>query len=210
MTRPDPVDDAVLTYYGSAKPSEALLEKLRPLADDANAPPPEVAGSIGPNLARHAAWAWSVAGLAAVIALVLGIGIFNSRPTHEDITALAHTEIALNHRKQLDSEWETHDIGVLRRTMDKLPFNLRLPDGPAWAGYQLIGGRYCSIDGELAAQLRVTGPDGKPCTLYVLADVPALDGIDTAGTSLGDVRVETWRSRGLLYGLARDLDPQSL
>ncbi|MEM1208210.1 MAG: hypothetical protein AAGI54_02990 [Planctomycetota bacterium] len=203
MTHHDPVDDAVLTHYADAKPSEALLKKLRPLAADGAV----VAGSIAPARKRYAMWAFATAGAAALIALVLGIGIYNTRPTHEDITALAHAEIALNHRKQLDCEWETNDVGVLRRTMDKLPFNLRLPDGPGWAGYQLVGGRYCSLDGELAAQLRITGPDGKPCTLYVLADVPGLDAIDTAGASLGDVRVETWRSRGLFDGLARDLDP---
>ncbi|MEO0587603.1 MAG: hypothetical protein AAF078_08180 [Planctomycetota bacterium] len=166
---PDPLDDALRDHYAAKRPSPEAMQAFK--AAVATEPPAVIAtvAPAQPSLAVRLGWA--AAGLAAAIALVVFVGSVVA-PSDDGLTDRVHAQIALNHRKDLASEWQTSDIAALCRTMDKLVFDLKLPDTGPLEGTRLLGGRYCSIDGELAAQLHLVGADDQPCTLYVMRDAP--------------------------------------
>ena len=115
-------------------------------------------------------------------------------------------EIAMNHNKQLDVEYRTDNLSDLGKKLTKLDF--RLSDaGPEISGnYKLLGGRYCSIQGNLAAQLKIQNNDSnKIATLYISGLNPELDRIKPIDIDFDGVNIRLWKHNGLLYGAASDL-----
>ncbi|MEM6334332.1 MAG: hypothetical protein AAF823_13430, partial [Planctomycetota bacterium] len=200
---PDPLDDALRAHYAAKRPSPEAMSAFKVAVATES---PAVIAAVAPAAprSRTARLGWAVAGVAAAIALVVFLGSFVS-PADNGLTNRVHAQIALNHRKDLASEWQTHDIAALCQTMDKLVFDLKLPDAGPLEGTRLLGGRYCSIDGELAAQLHLVGADDRPCTLYVVRDAPEFATLAAADSTQADVHVTTWRADGLVFGLARTL-----
>ncbi|MEM6314801.1 MAG: hypothetical protein AAF743_11975 [Planctomycetota bacterium] len=192
----DPVDAAVRAHYADQRPSPAALDRLRGLVAEQTAVQTPVQMAVG-----RGGWAVRALAVAAAVALAFLLGFLVAPDDDANFTASVHEEIALNHRKELGSEWPTTDLADLRASMDKLPFRLALPD--TRPDLHLRGGRYCSIDGQLAAQLQLVDDTNAPCTLYVLADDPALAAVIATTGHVDGIEVKTWRESGLLYGLAR-------
>ena len=67
----------------------------------------------------------------------------------------------------------------------------------------MIGGRYCSIHGNLAAQVKIRARDsGRLLTLYATGLTPELANISRQETGHDDVRIKTWNEGGVFFGLA--------
>lgn len=119
-------------------------------------------------------------------------------------------EVVNNHLKLKPLEVETNNMETIRSYFNKLDFMpvssrlLKQPD------LELLGGRYCSLQGIAAAQLRVrqTGTDHLQ-TLYqaeyrkdVFADIPTLEDGDTpVNIYVKGVKVTLWVEKGLLFAL---------
>jgi len=71
------------------------------------------------------------------------------------------------------------------------------------AGLEGRGGRYCSIQGELAAQISLTDAEGKPCTLYIAPLRGAVEEIGEGEHRAESVTIRFWRDNGRLFALAR-------
>ena len=106
-------------------------------------------------------------------------------------------EIALNHAKAYPPDFVSGSYDELAGRMAKLDFRLSRPDRDVGT---LLGARYCSLQGRVAAQLRLRDDDGRPCTLY---EVRALDGVEPGEYSVSGLSIRLWREGDLLYGLAR-------
>jgi anti-sigma factor RsiW len=111
------------------------------------------------------------------------------------------SEIAMNHRKQLNLEFSAGDYATLQAQMSKLDFALAPPSNPAASSLHVVGARYCSIQGQLAAQIRARDPAG---TVYTLYETKLTDKLRTvAGEVKAEgVRIRLWSEKGLFYGLA--------
>ena len=83
-----------------------------------------------------------------MMAVIIGQFYHFNKSTSELVLA----EIAMNHNKRLDSEYIFNDFNQLKLAMQRLDFELL---SPVNLSLKLIGGRYCSIQGNLAAQLKV-------------------------------------------------------
>jgi len=69
----------------------------------------------------------------------------------------------------------------------------------------LIGGRYCSIQGGLAAQLKVRSKaSGKVATLYVTTLTDKLQRIKGQRVVQDNVDIHLWQQQGRFFGLATD------
>lgn len=145
--------------------------------------------------------AWSALVAAAVIALIGAVASNWSVRFTRGLT----TEIAINHIKKMDMQVETPHYEVVQAGLPRLDFPL-LPTRPDLVdSYDLIGGRYCSLGGSPAAQLRLRRHrDGELVTLYVTRLGMRTGGVHAELTSQHGVRVELWRENGLVYGLACD------
>jgi len=70
---------------------------------------------------------------------------------------------------------------------------------------QKIDGRYCSIRGRIAAQLKVVhNISGKIVKLYVTTITERLSEMTNQNAIEGAVHTKLWKTNTLLYGLATD------
>ena len=118
-------------------------------------------------------------------------------------------EVAMGHYKDLEVEFAASSYDDLAQALDKLQFNLAEPS--RWGGavhstggaYELVGGRYCSIQAQLAALLKVRDADGGTATLYVTELSPELSSLPGTSRTLDGIEVDVWAERNLLFALAR-------
>ncbi|MHC4958184.1 MAG: hypothetical protein ACYTGN_07385 [Planctomycetota bacterium] len=137
---------------------------------------------------------------AAVVAVALVV-YFNRG---EDRTLAVAREIALNHSKELAVEYRADSCALIGERMDKLDFEIAEPPILAQRGWTLVGARYCSLQGRIAAQLRLTGSGGEVATLYEVKDSNEFAATrGTTGVEVDGVMIRIWRARGILFGLAR-------
>ncbi len=112
----------------------------------------------------------------------------------------------MNHKKQLAVEVVSSDYAELSGMLNKLDFELTSPDSPFTKNYELIGGRYCSIQGELAAQLKLKHRDNDTIsTLYAAKLNPELSKVKLTTKGTDTTSIKLWKSDKLFYGLAEDL-----
>ncbi len=115
-------------------------------------------------------------------------------------------EIAMNHNKQLVVEYSSSNLKDLGDKLTKLDFNLIDADSEISGHYELLGGRYCSIQGNLAAQLKIqNNASNKIETLYISGLNPELDRIKPIDIDFNGVNIRLWKHNGLLYGAASDI-----
>ena len=139
---------------------------------------------------------------AAAILLVAFVGL----QRHLDSAALKERvlgEIAMNHRKQLDVEFAADHYLELQNKLDRLDFPIA-PGRSAFArNYRLVGGRYCSIQGQLAAQLKVEDKiSGELLTFYVVPLSVELQGFSDSEQTFGDVHIRLWQEDDRFFALA--------
>ncbi|MBI5209236.1 MAG: hypothetical protein HY927_04595 [Elusimicrobia bacterium] len=201
----------LVDYYGRRRLRPEVLSRLRSLAAGTGrsaAPDPVRPSLWNRQLPPWVSSRWVLT--AGACAFFLTIFFVSSRldlPHGRDrgASALAQAvaaEIARNHNKRLNVEFRAAAFDALERQMGKLEFSLLEPLRVKQRGLRLIGARYCSIQGQPAAQLRLQDKDGRPCTLYESAAVPALAGVPETQVEVNGVRVELWQESGLLMGLA--------
>jgi hypothetical protein len=186
------LSDHVKEHYARQHPRADQLERWLAQHDTATS---------GPAPRRHVS-----RGIAAAVALVavLASALAWRALLVPDWATLAAREVALNHRKHLAPEFEAADYDALRAAMGKLDFVLLAPRELPEPGLRLTGARYCSIQGNLAAQIKLRDARGVEYTLYQThikpnADVPAAE----REFVIDGVRIRQWRENGLFFALAQ-------
>ncbi len=124
-------------------------------------------------------------------------------------------EVARNHVKMKPLEVQTEQLSQLRNYFTQLDFT---PVNSSFltksSDSKMLGGRYCSIQGLTAAQIRFSQKDKQPITLYEVQYDPSLYGKQPI-LELGDkptelivrgVAVSIWVEKGLLMATARSID----
>jgi len=138
--------------------------------------------------------------------------ITSNRP-HSAVIKAISAEVVKNHLKLKPLDIKTQSIDEARRFFEHLEFSpiystqarqrFSLSDG------FLLGGRYCSIQGTTAAQLRFETPDKQLNTLYEVSydelkygPIPSLkDGESAIELQVKGLSVRLWRERGLMMVL---------
>jgi len=136
-------------------------------------------------------------------AFIIGTQMFFYLPT-ENNEALAERitkEIILNHQKQFNIEFQGDNINELRTHMQKLDFNLIQSSRITELGLKIIGTRYCSIQGEIAAQIKLKDNEGNSYTLYETALKENLEKLTEIEKTVNGLAVTTWSEHGVFFGL---------
>ena len=129
-----------------------------------------------------------------------------------DITA----EVVENHLKQKPLDVESSSLPDVLGFFDRLDFQLlQSPRIVSGAGAKLLGGRYCSVQGISAAQLRVRNQDGSISTWYEALLPPGqmdripdgLAGEPPVRRVSRGIRVSIWKESGVLFVEARPAEP---
>lgn len=168
-------------------------------------PPDRVSGLLGRRNPRKSTILLRRFSLAAMLTLVAtcGLWIGGKFLATERLAGKVALEIALNHEKNKEVQYRTGNYRELEKMLDKLGFPLR-PEGlPGLEQYQLAGGRYCSVDGEPAAQIKLRDPQsGTLVTLYVARSLERFARIRSRKMDLGAIQVRIWNQGGRFFGLA--------
>jgi hypothetical protein len=197
----DRLDDRITEFYQAQSLSPERLNALRLLAERHAADRKKQA-----RFRRLPSFRQTVAlGFAtAVLFLTIGLAVQwkDRRFSARGLPQAVASEIAMNHRKQLALEFSASDYGDLRHQMDKLDFQLVAPADAEAAHLHLLGARYCSVQGRLAAQIRLRDDAGHVHTLYETESSEKLRAAVSSHLSADGVRVRTWTDKGIFYGLA--------
>ena len=145
---------------------------------------------------------WLRVGLACGLLLMVSLWMHNTGLESERMQRTIR-EVAMNHTTRLEPEYRGESLAMLDNSMQQLPFALVLPKAIDDA-YELIGSRYCSLGGLLAAHVRLKdSTSGKPMSLFVTSNSTELEEIRSQQTTLEGVDVELWREGGLFFALAQ-------
>lgn len=148
--------------------------------------------------------------VAACILLVL-TAVF-LRPDTAELAGEIADEVALNHLKQRPLEVRGTDVATMQSYFDELDFRLVQTSLLTSVRNRMLGGRYCSIQGVMAAQLRLRDDAGRIKTLYqVPYDASRFGAIPNVAagapptvTQVRGLTVELWVEKGLLFALTRE------
>ena len=153
---------------------------------------------------------WPAALAAAVAVFLLAFLLTPQLLEQGDVRERVAMEVASNHVKLKPLEVETSSIEGIRDYFDKLDF---MPVSSALvgrSGLELLGGRYCSLQGITAAQLRISEPGSDQVqTLYqteyirdVFRDMPVVEeGGEPVELYVKGIKVKIWVEKGLLFAL---------
>ncbi len=121
------------------------------------------------------------------------------------ISSLA-SEIAYHHNKQMGMEIESSSLETVRTYLSKLDFPLIESNRFPSSNWELVGGRYCSLKGHIAAQLRLRERStGKTATFYQLLMPKETANFEGTFEEFDQgVKVKLWKERGLLLGVVGD------
>ena len=170
-----------------------------------------VSGKEKPFIPFSYGW---IASIALVFMLVVGSFYFEIIPGR-DLEQRIGAEVAKNHIKLKPLEIQTSSIQAIRSYFTELDF-LPIESSRIGSGSKkLIGGRYCSIQGVTAAQLRLQDENtGKVQSLYqtnydpkVFSGLPHLEeGQVPVTVYTKGIGVDIWVEKGLLFALTREAD----
>lgn len=114
-------------------------------------------------------------------------------------------EIAGHHQQPSNITIKSSSLNEIGDQLSKLSFALINSTKLSSEVWQFLGGSYCSINGELAAQLKVLNRENNKIYTFYQAEYPDELLLDTAISSITDeqgIEVSIWKEGGLLLGLA--------
>ncbi|WP_200346757.1 hypothetical protein [Halochromatium glycolicum] len=181
----------------------------------------------GPASTQHQPWRnrrWALAALPLGLVLIAGLWWWQAPPGElSEASRLAQIadEVAGQHLYLKPLEVEAADLDQVRRYLSQLDFRPLASDAPALADLNLQGGRYCSIQGVPAAQLRLrpdasqgeaSGEDVGVQTLYQARYDPEHHGpLPDRDRGEAPVRLRArgltvllWVEAGVVFALVRD------
>lgn len=195
--------ESVREYVESSALTDDQLQKLESLFG-----PVKFENTAPENVQRKSTYPLAIVGAVAVFLLVLLLTTFITE--QGDVRERIAKEVATNHIKSKPLEIKTTNMEDIRsyfKKLDFLPVNSRLISD---AGFELIGGRYCSLQGVVAAQLKIKKPNSNVVqTLYqteyrkdIFENMPSLEeGGEPVDIYMKGIKVRIWVEKGLLFAL---------
>jgi len=143
------------------------------------------------------------------IALAASIAVFSLFAfAHQNILSSHRTnmvlrEAALNHTSKLKMDAETASLSELQQNLGELGFEIRLPESEFFKQLALMGGRYCTISGNLAAHIKLSNPETmEQFSLFLTPQVENLNAMKSSVINISGVDVELWQERDVVYAFA--------
>lgn len=195
-------------YYEEKDPTSEKLTQLLEMANMANSQSlreesPDQPASTPSGPKRRSRHFRLTLGLSVAFSVILAF--FLLLPT-ANVTQGVSKEILLNHNKGLALDFLTEDYADLRKRMPKLDFSLVNSKEMMAQNFKMIGGRYCSIQGEIAAQIRLKDDAGQVFTLYQTVLTDDLLKLNVGEQEQEGLKLKLWREAGLLFALVGPID----
>ncbi len=149
-------------------------------------------------------WRFAPAYAVAAMLLLAVVVLAHQRSLVTQRTSLALREAAMNHVTKLQLDVEANGIDALQSGLAELPFDIELPDNPVFAKLALLGGRYCTISGNLAAHLKFSDPESQQqYSLFVTPYAGNLAEMESNTVEMSGIAVNLWRENDIVYAMAK-------
>ncbi len=184
----------------------ALDDKIRDYYRAQRMPDERVTGILAAARREHRPILWfrpyRLAAAAALVLLLGGATLWLSIP--RAMAGRVAAEVAQNHLKAYAPEVVGDCFDRVGAGLDRLDFPLKPSmDASLPEGLTVLGGRYCTVQGELAAQILLVDAEGRRCTLFVaLSGDTRLARVRTGEYEINGVRVHIWHDAGRLFAMA--------
>lgn len=148
---------------------------------------------------------------AAAVVMMIMIGLLHQRSLDTQRISVALREAAMNHATKLQLDVEAQTMPDLQLSLEHLPFDLVLPAGSIYERLALIGGRYCTISGNLAAHLKFSDPgSGEQYSLFMTPLVGNLKSLGSEPEQINGVEVKLWQENDVVYAMAKSASSNKL
>lgn len=190
------VDDQIREYYGRQRLSEEARSRIKSALQETTPTSP----ASRPR--------WLVSGIAAgvllaIITAAVWLTLQTRSESPEQLAATIAQYAAAHHSQHQELEFQGTRASDLRREMKSLDFTPVEPALMERMEMRLVGARYTTIGGVIAAQILYLDPKGEACTLFQARPVDELAIVPESEHVVDGVRVNVWREKGLLMVLAR-------
>jgi hypothetical protein len=140
-----------------------------------------------------------ILGLATAAVALVSVAVFYLGLT-PGLDDRIDSEVRKNYAKDLDPEVKANDFDTLATGLSRLGFALApTTSSSRLEGWKVEGGRYCSLDGEFAAQVNLTDEAGRKSLLYVVSLSENLDRTDVGERTYDDATLRLWKDDGRLF-----------
>ena len=112
-----------------------------------------------------------------IVCFAVTLSLINQAPLTERIM----DEIAYNHKQDMPIEVASNSLDDIRSYLDKLSFPIISSSALGKSNWEFLGGRYCSINGKLAAQLKIKNT--KDNSIHTLYQAASEGGIEKKGAA---------------------------
>jgi len=211
------IDGALKDHYASKSLSDKQLDHLMTMQEMALASQTSAGTTVDPQQANKTDsksglsrffpdfYGYRNAFYATACMLLVCLAVTFSLINQPALSKRIMNEIAYNHKQDMPIEIASNSVDDIRTFLDKLSFKIISPSAFSESSWQLLGGRYCSINGKLAAQLKIKNlANNNVYTLYQAATESGIKKPDDDRLTgiIDGIDVSIWREKGLLLGLA--------
>ncbi len=182
----DPIDRKLAEFYQQRTLNSARLESI--LAESRR------------QRQRHKLPMYAAA---AALAMML-VTVLHQHALSNQQVDYALREAALNHLNKLKLDATASSVSALQSELPELPFDMVLPEGQLYEELALIGGRYCTIGGNLAAHLKFSHPQsGELFSLFMTPKAGTTKSLHSEAEQVEGVEVRLWQENNVVYAMAR-------
>lgn len=144
---------------------------------------------------------FATASLASMLFLIVAFSFHEHGSRNERVERTVR-EVAMNYMTRLKPEHHGDNLVTLNKGMHLLPFSLKVPEHLK-SDYKLVGSRYCSLAGHLAAHVQlIHRSSGELISLFMTSLEPDLEKIGNEYQTLAGVDIKLFNESGLFYALA--------
>ena len=148
--------------------------------------------------------------IAASIVLMSMILLVHQNILVADRKDVVLREAALNHTSKMRMDAEAASIEELQAELLELPFKMKIPESAIFKELALVGGRYCTISGNLAAHLKLSNKETEQqYSLFLTPTAENLDSMQITRTEISGISVKLWQEDDVVYALATSADKLS-
>lgn len=148
---------------------------------------------------------------AAAGLLLMLVSVLHQHALSNQQVDYALREAALNHLNKLKLDAEAGSIADLQNGLEELPFDLVLPEDGLYEKLALIGGRYCTIGGNLAAHLKFAHPEsGEQLSLFMTPKAATTESLISDPSQIEGIEVTLWQENNVVYAMARSPEQVNL
>lgn len=141
--------------------------------------------------------------VAAVLVLCVGSLLGFMQYQYADTLNKTVAQIKMNHLKGELPSIVSNDYREVSQNLNKLAF--AVAETPELKNYELLGGLYCKVQGNKAAQLKFLTADQDTATLYVCESKGSIEKLRKETKVRDGVKVTIWQDNDLFYGMAENV-----